>query len=177
MAAKKGGADAFANMATITVTESAANTLTFKKLETGASLMDKIAWIVHRIEYYYTPLATVFDTTGDNLAMGISTTNTRTTNLTTEAYTDPSNIDLVKVFRQDVGTAASGGLVTIPYIRDFSALPSGGLIMPPAPLYGFAQGSGLASAATIIVKCWFTTLELSTDEYWQLVEARRLMTA
>jgi len=177
MAGKKGSADTFANMATITVTESAANTLTFKKLETGASLMDKIAWIVHRIEYYFTPLATVFDTTGDNLVMGISTTNVRTTNLTTEAYTDPSNIDLIKIFRQDIGTAASGAIVNIPIVRDFASLPSGGLIMPPAPLYGFAQGSGLAAAATIIAKVWFTTLELNTDEYWQLVEARRLMTA
>lgn len=174
---KKSSSESFANMATITVTESAASTLTFKKLETGQSILDKVAWIIHRIEYYFTPLATLFDGTGDNLCVGISTTNVRSSNLTTEAYTDPTNIDLIKIFRADFGAAAAGSLVSIPVVRDFSALPSGGLIIPPAPVYGFAQGSGLAAASTAIMKIWWTSLELTTDDYWQLVEARRLMTA
>ncbi len=177
MATGKKMTDKFANMATITVTESAANTLTYKKLETGMSLFEKYAWIINRIEYFFTFNATLFNASADTLALALTTTNTRSTIMTNATFTDPSVLDLLQITRTDIGAAASGFMITNPIVKDFSSLPGGGLIAPPAPMYGAAEGSSLVSATTSIIKLYYTILELNTEDYWELVEARRLLTA
>ena len=164
-------------MATITVTESAANTLTFKKLETGMSLFEKYAWIISRIEYFFTFNGTLFNATADTLAVAVTTSNVRTTIMTSATFTDVSVLDMIQVTRTDLGAAATGMMSILPLVKDFSSLPGGGIISPPAPLYGAAEGSGLVSATTTIIKMYYTVLELGTDDYWELVEARRLLTA
>jgi len=155
------------------VTESAANTLTFKKLETGISLFDKVAWVINRLEYYLNPSATIFNTTDDILLVGLTVAN----NITSLSLTDPNVLDFVALSRQDIGTAASGMYFMKPYTRDFSGMPGGGLITTPNPIYGAAVGTGLASATTSVIKIFYTVLELKTEEYWELVEARRIVSA
>lgn len=163
--------DSFANQAVLTLTESAANTLTFKKLETGVSLFDKVAWIIHRIEYFFYTAAANFNHDTDNLKLGLCTSNT----ITSLSLTDANILDLLEVARIDYGAAASGMLVMRPHFKDFTNLPGGGLIVPPSPLYGACQGSGLVSATTSYLKFYYTVKELATEEYWELVEARRII--
>lgn len=165
--------DVFANQAVITVTESAANTLTFKKLETGISLFDKVAWIVHRLEYYFFMSAANWNGDSDSLTMALTVAN----NITSLSLTDPNVLDLLQVSRQDWGAAASMFPCYRPTVKDFSPLPGGGLITPPNPLYGAAVGSGLAGAQTYYLKMFYTVKELKTEEYWELVEARRLVSS
>jgi len=175
--ATKRVSDQFSNMATITCTESAANTLTYKKLETSFGTFEKIAWIIHRIEYFFYGASTMFNSTEDSLFVALMTGNSRTTIATGDAFTDPQIIDIQALSRIDFGAAASGMLLQRPYTHDFGSLPSGGLIVPPAPLYGAIQGYQCASAGVEVMRIYYTIKELATDEYWELVEARRLLTA
>jgi hypothetical protein len=157
------------------VVESAANTLTYKKLETGFSLFDKQAWIIHRIEYV---LDERFNSTADTLDVALCSANTRASIADNGAFTDPAILDKVKWIRTDLGAAATGILYTQPQIvKDFTNLPGGGLIVPPTPIYGAAQGTGLAAATTNIIRFFYTVIELSTDQFWELVESRRSVTA
>lgn len=171
--AKSGGSDLFANAAVITVTETAANTLTFKKLETGISLFEKIAWIIHRVEYFHSFGITQFADEGDSLGFGLTTTD----QLTTVAITNAAVIDINSIIKYEDGAPATSWALRYPVVKDLTTLPSGGIIVPPNPLYAYAQGTGLASAATVNAKLYYTTRALSPDEYWELVESRRIISS
>jgi len=172
------GSDMFANIATITVTESAANTITYKKLETGISLMDKVAWIINRVEYHLTfNIGSEFANANDGFAAGLAVANTVSSLYTAAGIIDPTILDLFQLQRVDLGTAASGAILDKIYTKDLSTLPGGGLIVPPTPLYGVAMGSGLTNATTTVLKIYYTLLSLAPDQYWQLVEARRVISS
>lgn len=166
--------DEFANTASITVTETGNNTLTYVQLQTGIGLNEKVAWIINRIEYYISSyFSDLFNADNDELHLGVSQANVLASQNTLAAYRDPALIDKIAIHRCDLGVAASGFYRELPIIKDFSSLPGGGLIMAPVPLFGFAQGVGLASASSSVIKLFYTQIELAVDQYWQLVEARR----
>lgn len=166
--------DQFANYAIVSVTESAANTLTFKKLETGISLTEKVAWIINRIEYTLSSLlAAQFNGDGDLLTFGMAVSNS----FANPAITEQAIIDWNSVVRQDFGAAASASIVKMPFLKDFSSLPSGGILVPPVPLYLFAQGSGLVAAESVYARIHYTLKMLTVDQYWELVEARRVISS
>lgn len=170
----KKSTDKFANMAVIGCTESAANTLTFKKLETGISLFEKMAWIIHRVEYFYNVVtAAQFNADADSLVIALTTTD----QLSSLAIYNNAIIDLAVLQRTDFGTPATGWLTHKPIYKDFSSLPGGGLIVPPNPLYLGAQGTSLAAASVTFARLFYTNYELSADEYWELVESRRLVSS
>lgn len=164
----------FANFAIVTVTESALNTLTFKKLETGISLTEKVAWVIARVEYWPDPLnAAQFNGTGDLFAYGLSVSN---------AFAGPTPVetailDFNAIYREDLGAAASGFFLQRPFTKDFTSLPSGGIIVPPSPLYLYAKGTGLVAAGNVTARIYYTLLTLAVDQYWELVEARRILTS
>jgi len=60
-------------------------------------------------------------------------------------------------------------------IKDFSSLAGGGLLVAPAPLYGFVISAGAGGVMDAWVKLFYTYVELAADEYWQLVESRRII--
>lgn len=167
-------ADEFANYAIVTVTESAANTLTFKKLETGISLSDKVAWIINRIEYFKSVInGTNFGAQDDALNYGLSVSN----QWSTVTILQDTIIDFNYLQRIDMGTAAVAFLNHQPDVKDFANLPGGGILVPPVPLYLFAKGEALSSAVTVTARIHYTLLPLATDQYWQLVEARRVISS
>jgi len=166
--------DQFANYAIITCLESAANTLTFKKLETGVSLNEKIAWILNRIEYTVSSLlAAQFNADADAFTFGLSVSSS----FASAAITEQSILDWNQITRQDFGAAAVASLVRQPFTKDFSSLPMGGILVPPNPVYLFGQGTSLVGAMTVIARIHYTTLSLTTDQYWELVEARRVISS
>lgn len=169
--------DNFANMASMTLIESAANTLTYKKLETSIGTFDKIAWVIHRIEYMLYMNSTCWNSTDDSVSVALMVGNQRTSIVDQGTFIDPTIIDYFRAARNDFGAAASGFLMQLPFVKDFTSLPGGGLIIPPAPVYGAVHGVGLATAGGCIMRLYYTVKELSTEEYWELVEARRLLTA
>ncbi len=164
--------DKFANYAIVTCTESAANTLTFKKLETGISLSEKVAWVVNRLEYVLTSLnATIFNATADGFYYGLSVSNA----FSSPTVLENTILDYNMMHRVDIGAAASGFFLPMPIIKDFSTLPGGGIIVPPTPLYLFGMGGGLTAAMNVTVRIHYTMRVLKIDEYWELVEARRVL--
>lgn len=164
----------WADQATISVTESAANTLTFKKLETGVSIQDRIAWIVTRLEWFHAAFAaSIFNGDGDNLTLCLSTSNA----LASLSQTDANILHMVEISRRDFGTAANAMMVIRPLTIDLSTMPGGGLVLLPNPLYAGAVGSGLASATTNTLRMYYTTQELSDSDFMSLVNARRLISS
>lgn len=172
MAAKK-SSDTFANVAAISISESAANTQTSKKFTFPFSIMDKMALIIERLEYDFASLDQL-NSSVDTL-MGAVTTNATVLNLRDPA--DPMIIDMARIQRYDIGTAASGMFMQYPYVKDFTNLPGGGLLVAPNPLYVMIQGVGTAGINTMYFRMFYTYVELATDEYWQLVESRRVISS
>ena len=165
-------ADKYSNKAYISLTESAANTLTFKELETGVSLFEKRAWIIHRIEYFIDNAAWAeLLGAADSLMLGLVLSN----KITSLDLSDAAVIDLVKINIGTAGTPASGFIGQSPRTRDFSTLPGGGHIVPPRPLYGAINAGGFSAAATSSIRFLYTAIEMKTEEYWELVEAYRLV--
>jgi hypothetical protein len=167
----------FANQATIVCVESAPTVLTFKKLEVGYSVFEKVAWIIHRIEYYLSAATALLDASGEAVMMALCAANTPASIATLASYTDPAIIDFFYRARSDFGVAASGWIEEIPFTKDFSSLPGGGIIVPPYPLYGAIQSVGAAGSLTGVIKLWFTEQKLDEASYWALVNARRLLSA
>ena len=165
--------DKFANQAVIACTETAINTLTFKKLETGISLFEKVAWIIHRVEYFLGPTAPILANANDAIQWALTTTD----QLSSIAISNAAVLDILKLEYISLGAAASGLYVSMPIVKDFAQLPSGGLIVPPNPLYLAVQGIVANAVGTVTAKIFYTNLQMSVEDYWELVEARRIISS
>jgi len=169
----KSKTDTFANVAALDITESGANTQTNTKFAFPFSIMDKMALIINRVEYEFANLNTVFAAAADQIIAGIITAST--TSLIDP--TDAGQIDVIKLTRNDYGAAANAEIIQQPFIKDFASLPGGGLLVAPAPLFGSIMGVSAGAAGRVKIKMFYTYVELSTDEYWQLVESRRIISS
>ena len=164
----------YVNQAFLSVTESAANTLTFAKLETGVSIYEKVGWLISRVDWFLSSLtAGVLDTTGDVLKYGISVMDS----LATVGLGLSAVVDFNSIQRFDFGVAASGFIFHSPVTKSFADLPGGGLLLPPNPIYVWAEGVGLVGAQTIQVRMFYTVKQLKTEDFWELVEQRRMIGA
>lgn len=172
--ATKAKADSQANVAAILVTESAANTFTSAKFNFPFSVMDKMALVIQRIEYWMGGINAGYNGTGDWTIMGLAAAASL---VDIEVQSDPLLIDSVKYLRLDYGTAASGFLLQQPFIKDFTTLEGGGILVAPSPLYAVIKGLGEAAATSCWMRMYYTYKEMATDEYWQLVESRRVISS
>jgi hypothetical protein len=172
MAEKVG--DKFAQLAYLTATETAANTLTFAKLEvaTGALLgKQKYGMVLHRIQFNLSIGTRKLILDEDDALRVAITTSSGISGI------DLDNVDVVDNIvwgRSRYGTAASGWENIMPVVHDFANM--GGILVPADRLYLAVVGTSLASAASASCRIWYTMRELSVDEYWDLVEARRIIT-
>jgi hypothetical protein len=173
MATSKSKADIYANIAAVNVVEAAAGTAAYTKFAFPFSIMDKMALIINRIEYVFSSLAQL-NTSGDYVLMGLTVASGVASLL---ALNDPLILDTHRVDRYDMGTAASGVYRDSPVIRDFSDLPGGGLLVAPNPLYGAIISVGSSGVMGGWVRMYYTYMEMATDEYWQLVESRRVISS
>lgn len=167
----KSQTDKFANIAAIEVTETAAGTLSYAKFNFPYSVMDKMALLINRIEYLPLSISSLNSST-DNVIIGLIAA-TSLVSISNQA--DPALLDSMRLIRNDLGAAASGALLSFPYIKDFSAMPGGGILVAPSPLCACIQSTGAGGAMNAWVKFFYTAVSLSTDEYWELVESRRII--
>ena len=84
-------------------------------------------------------------------------------------------LDYRRKIYYESGTPANFAFMDIPIVVDFSTLPGGGIIVPPNPLYLAAKGLGLGAAQSVSVRFWYTNIALKPEEYWELVESRRII--
>lgn len=177
MAVKKSG-DTFANIASIQVDESAANTLTYKKLETGIAVFEKIAWLICRVEYMVNHLeAAYFNGDTDSIKLALTVSNMLTDLGSGRLQTASEVLHGMQLQRLDFGTAGNTNQPVQPFIFDFSFLPGGGILVPPTAIYLAIQSSGCATANTAWARIYYVTRELTTEDYWQLVESRRIVSS
>lgn len=163
--------DSFANKFYGSVTESAANTLTFSEIQTNISVMDKVAWVIHRLEWYLTPaqIALIAD---DQDAIQMALVSSQ--QITALGLDNPAVIDMQQISKGQA-TAVGYTIRTIPFTRGFESLPGGGLIIAPRPLFIAIKGTGLASAGGVSVRGYYTARELKADEYLELVDYYRIV--
>lgn len=171
--AAKSKADSFSNVAAMLVLESAANTQTALKFAFPFSIMDKMALIIQRIEYIMQGLGQLNST----LDYTIAAITAGSVLADMRVQTDPLMVDSVMYTRLDIGAAASGSIMRQPFIKDFTNLPGGGLLVAPNPLYGMVQASGAGGVTSCWFRLFYTYIEMNTDEYWQLVESRRIISS
>jgi len=167
----KSSQDKFANKFYATVTESAADTLTFKEIQTNVDVFSKSAWVLHRLEYY------VAAATMDLIQENLDSLQLALTSSDKMAAIDLSNSGVIDYceFESILQTAVGFSYVQMPLTRDFSILPGGGLIIAPRPLYLAVDSTALGAAATVAVRGYFTQLSLSADEYLELVDFYRIV--
>lgn len=170
---KKGLIDKFANVAAVSVTESGTDTQTATKFAFPFSIMDKMALLINRIEYFFNSLG-VLNSTTDTTYMALLAAAS-VVDIT--AQNDPLIVDTVRYTRYDLGTAASGLLLSAPVTRDFSTMPGAGILVAPNPLYAAIKSTGASGAASGWIRLYYTYMEMDTDEYWQLVESRRIISS
>lgn len=159
--AQKKSMDKYANLLIASVTETAANTLTFTQFPQITTLLEKKAYLISRVEY--TLQMSLFAAAGDDLKFGISMQNT----FAAAGADEPSIVDF-NFFRSQ-GTCVE--VYNQQYIRDFSTMPGGGLLIPTRPIFLYAEGSNLGGASTTTARVYFTVIDLQPDDYWDLVQA------
>jgi hypothetical protein len=164
--------DNFANLANLAITESAANTLTFEELKTGAGVFEKMAMVIHRIEYETTVSVLALLAAGDDELEVAWVTSDQITGL---AKDKAQVIDRLRVMPFWKGSPASATVEYFPLVHDFSTLPSGGIIVPATDLYLACKGTSVASASYWRSSIYFTYRSLKAEEYWELVEATRAL--
>jgi len=174
MATKNSKVDTYANIAAIQVAETVADSIAFAKFAFPFSIMDKMALIISRIEYIFSSL-TPLNGGGDYVIMGLCVSNSSGIDLTVP--NDPQIVDTIRVDRYDFGAAASALFRDSPVVKDFSSLPGGGLLVAPNPLYAAIDSGGANAVMGGWLRAYYTYMELSTDEYWQLVESRRIISS
>jgi hypothetical protein len=162
--------DSRANVAAALVAEAVAGTTAYAIFNFPFSILDKMALNIHRVEYW--PEVTLLDGDGDYIALALIAGRSISNILD---QTDPRVIDSIAVERWDAGTAANALYNVRPYTRDFTGLPGGGILVAPNPLAIAIKGNSLAGPASAWVRIHYTYMTLTTDEYWQLVESRRII--
>lgn len=143
----------------------------YASLNTGLSITDKVGLLINKIEYYFDVLATVI-APGFDCTFGLTATNTIAT---VQDYADPAKIDWARFSSTAVATPANdrGYILHQPITHDFSKMPGGGVIVAPSSLFLCAHNGGTSNYLSC--RLYFTILDLSAEDYWQLVEARRII--
>lgn len=172
--AAKSKTDSYANIAAVSVNEATPGVLATAKFAFPFSIMDKMGLIIQRIEYFFSGLSQL-NSDGDFCHVGLTCGIPSTGTLLSQS--DPLVLDTCQILRKDFGTAAAGALFNNPFTKDFTNLTGGGLLVAPNPLYAAVISSGAAGITGVWVKLFYTYMELSTDEYWQLVESRRIISS
>lgn len=165
--------DVFVNQAYLTVTETALNTLTFNQLLTGISIYEKVGWLISRMDYNFEIAAGDFGASQDALNFGLAVSD----QIAAIGIDQSAVIDWNRVTRIDFGAAASGIQFNMPVSKDFSQLPGGGLLVPPNPIFIFAQGIALAGPYQVQARMFYTVKSLKPEDFWELVELRRMIGA
>lgn len=169
--AVKRNQDKYPQLARASVTMSAANTLTFNQLNTGIGVQDRLAWIIHSLEYYPS-VGTMGEMTadGDYIELALSSTN----GLTSLATGRAQLFDLFRILVTHEGTAADSHYHKFPILRDFSYLPGGGLLIPANNVYFGMTSNGLASAGVMEVRIRYSQVQLKDADFWELVQATQI---
>lgn len=166
-------ADRFANLASIEVTMSAADTITFQELLTGVGISgdreSAVGMKIDEIDFYPGRASFALMTTAaDHIFMGLTVSN-NVTDL--DDITDRRILATASLTRVDLGVAASGGLIKLPIIAQF--FPP--IITAERRIYLGCSSVGLASAITLRCRIYYRREKLTKAELLELAETHLLV--
>lgn len=162
----------FAQLGYLSVTETAANTLTFAGLSVFSNVLGQKGMVIHRASY-------TLDTTafgnmvgdGDGVTFGLSGDDS----MTSITFNDAEIYDYNMLDLQYIGTAANSQQHYVPFVKDYTGLPGGGLLVPADRLYVYVKGHSAAGAIEIKCRFHYTIMDLSAQEYLELAQAMRVL--
>lgn len=163
MAKSATGAEMFANRALVSMTMSAANTLTYSQVRFTTGLVEKIALVVHRIDWIPTSASLKEIVASTDLAQLALTLSSSPTSLS------PSDQRVIAMM-EIVGIGVAVERYITPLTMDFSMFPGGGIIIPPNPIYLAMSTSGAAGASGFNACIWFSYRQLSDADYLELIQ-------
>jgi hypothetical protein len=165
--------DKYANIATIDLTMSGANALTFQALQTNLGIepdrTSANAMIIDEIDYFVKPVQFgQMTTASDVLLMGITISNTLGA---LDSFSDRRIMHTMQFSRQDFGTAASAQFVKQPFVFQF--FPP--LVTAERVLYLGMDTTGLGVASECSVRIYYRIVKISQADFIELAEVFRLV--
>jgi len=162
--------DKYSNLIQVTMEESAANTLTFGAIDLGLTIFQKVGIIVNRIVIDWTTQV-LSDFVNDDDSMTVALT--QSDQISTLALTESAVIWKAQRVRFNFGTPANSIITDVQREYSFEAMPGGGELMAPRPLYWACKGNGMSATFAMVMRIYFRILELKADEYFEILESRR----
>ena len=172
MAKQATGSDRYANKAYGAVTMSAANTLTFAEIPTNVNIMDKTAWVLHRLEWFI-PAGSMAEMGA--IGEGLNVALTMSSSVTSLALNSAAIIDSLQFFAVAILAGTSASHQQFPVIRDFTGMPGGGLIIAPRPLFVAMVSNGAAGACSCQCRLYYTQITMSSEDYLDLIDFYRII--
>lgn len=165
------GQDIYANQGYVELTPTL-NTLSFQELATFVSVFEKKAFLITCVDYFLGITSVQeFDTESDLCEFGLSRSDKfAAANLGETSVFDYNSLAMVAA-----GAGVSSHLFKQPIRKDFSTFPGGGIIIPSRPIFLWMASAGWAAAGSIAARIYFLVKDLKAEEYWELVEATRLI--
>lgn len=165
--------DRYANIATIEVTESAADTLTFQELRTNLGIdsgrQKASAMIIDEIDYFLsTTTLNALDADQDRIHFAVTISNAVAD---LQDITDRRILHSGFLQRNDGGTAGNAMIFRMPLIYQF--FPP--LITAERAIFLAVLGGTTAIANVLRVRVYYRTVEISQGEFIELAEVFRLV--
>ena len=165
--------DKYANIATLEVTLSAANTLTFQEMQTNLGIdpdrKKAVAMIIDEIDYLPgTTSLTEMTAANDRIDMSITISNNVPVIVD---ITDRRILHSATIVRLDGGTAGNFILQRTPFSYQF--FPP--LITAEKRIYLGCMSAGLASAMTLRCRIYYRTVAIDQADFIELAEVFRLV--
>ncbi len=163
----------FAKIATVTVTGSAANTITFAEFQTGVGLQvgatrgKGLAMLIDEIDYYVTNLNLVLALDGDIVRYGITTSNQ------VSAVEDLADRRILHSAERQLRaiTAASVVTFTQPHIHQF--FPA--LLWAEPTLFLATDGESQPVVPTVVARIFYRLIELDQSLIFEVAQQFRIV--
>lgn len=164
--------DIYPQFLDMSVTMSAANTLTFSGVSLGLSVFEYAALILNRIEFQPNKASwQELAAQADYIYLAVTGSNTLV-NLNTD---QPEVFDYIQIYHHTVGTAGNYTLPMNPIVHDFGDFPGGGMLVPASQFYLGMFTGGFAAAGGGSVRCWYRVITLQAADYLELAQRLRVL--
>ena len=161
--------DQFSNIATMETTESAAGTVTFSSLNTGAGFGTKRGLLIEKIQYFFgmSSLNLILDES-DSIIAGLTISQGV---LDLGAFGDRRIIDNFNIGQANSGTPASAQMIYMPQSHELGA----GLPLAETTMYLGILGTSLASVVTVRVRIFFRYIDLTPSDILEIAQNFQLV--
>lgn len=164
--------DVYPQFMFLTVTMSAADTLTFGQVAIGASIFEYAGLIVNRIEYSFSRASWHELNAETDVMWGAICGSDSITDLDLD---NPQVYDQIEVFPNISGTPANMIDEVQPVVHDFSSFEGGGLLLPAQDLYVGMSSSGFVAAGALSARVWYRVKALEAADYIELAQRLRVL--